>query len=100
MDSIRSLQEGYTFDEHDDLLPLTTSDYTGFACAIVGLMVAAGGGIGGGGILVPIYILVMGFSPKNAIPLANVTVFGGAVANTYLNSRKRHPLADRPMVDW
>jgi len=100
LDSLRTLQEEYTYDEHADLLPLTSSDWTGFFCAICGLMIAAGGGIGGGGILVPIYILVMGFSPKNAIPLANVTVFGGAVANTYLNSKKRHPLADRPMVDW
>lgn len=98
--ALRDLQESYTFDEHAPLFPLTTSDYTGFACAVLGLMVAAGGGIGGGGILVPIYILVMGFSPKNAIPLSNITVFGGAVANTYLNSTKRHPLADRPMVDW
>ena len=62
--------------------------------------VAAGGGIGGGGVLLPIYILVMGFSPKHAIPLSNITVFGGAVANTLLNVRKRHPLADRPLVDW
>eukprot|EP01082_Thalassiosira_pseudonana_P009284 g8277.t1 g8277 contig29:144639-146012(-) len=63
-------------------------------------MIAAGGGIGGGGVLVPIYILIMGFSPKHAIPLSNITVFGGAVANTILNVRKRHPLADRPLVDW
>mmetsp|Transcript_3212 Transcript_3212/g.4700 ORF Transcript_3212/g.4700 Transcript_3212/m.4700 type:complete len:425 (+) Transcript_3212:1007-2281(+) len=63
-------------------------------------MIAAGGGIGGGGILVPILILVMGFSPKHAIPLSNVTVLGGAIANTLLNSRKRHPHADRPLVDW
>jgi uncharacterized membrane protein YfcA len=42
----------------------------------------------------------MGFSPKHAIPLSNVTVLGGAVANTILNTRKRHPLADRPLVDW
>ena len=63
-------------------------------------MIAAGGGIGGGGVLVPIYILVMGFSPKKAIPLSNITVFGGALANTVLNVRKRHPLADRPLVDW
>mmetsp|Transcript_26287 Transcript_26287/g.56435 ORF Transcript_26287/g.56435 Transcript_26287/m.56435 type:complete len:120 (+) Transcript_26287:416-775(+) len=63
-------------------------------------MIAAGGGIGGGGVLVPIYILVMKFSPKNAIPLSNITVFGGAIANTLLNIRKRHPLADRPLVDW
>ena len=50
--------------------------------------------------LVPIYILIFGFSPKHAIPLSNITVFGGAIANTLLNSRKRHPLADRPLVDW
>ena len=87
-------------EEHDPLFPLSNKDYIGFFCAIIGLMIAAGGGIGGGGILVPIYILIMGFSPKHAIPLSNITVFGGALANTILNSQKRHPLADRPMVDW
>jgi len=87
-------------EEHKPLHPLDSNDYVGFVCATLGLMVAAGGGIGGGGILVPIYILVMGFSPKHAIPLSNITVFGGACANTYLNSKKRHPLADRPLVDW
>ena len=87
-------------EEHEPLFPLTTSDYIGFFCAILGLMVAAGGGIGGGGILVPIYALVMGFSPKHAIPLSNITVLGGALANAVLNTSKRHPLADRPLVDW
>jgi hypothetical protein len=52
-------------ESHASLFPLTTSDRLGFFFAIIGLMVAAGGGIGGGGILVPIYILVMGFSPKH-----------------------------------
>ena len=87
-------------EQHKALYPFNSTDYRGFLCAILGLMVAAGGGIGGGGILVPIYILVMGFSPKHAIPLSNITVFGGACANTYLNTKKRHPLAERPMVDW
>jgi uncharacterized membrane protein YfcA len=95
---IRSLQ--IDFDEHKVLFPLDSSDYAGVICAVLGLMIAAGGGIGGGGILVPIFILVMGFSPKHAIPLSNVTVFGGAVANAVLNANKRHPLADRPLVDW
>lgn len=63
-------------------------------------MVAAAGGIGGGGILVPIYILVLRFSPKYAVPLSNITIFGGAITNTFLNMKKRHPLADRPLVDW
>lgn len=89
------------YDEnHQPLFPLSTSDRVGFSLAICGLMLAAGGGIGGGGILVPIYILVMGFSPKHGIPLSNVTVFGGAIANMVLNTQKRHPLADRPLIDW
>jgi len=87
-------------EEHAPLFPLTTSDYYGFFFAVAGLMVAAGGGIGGGGILVPIYILIFGFSPKHAIPLSNITVFGGACANVLLNTPKRHPLVDRPLVDW
>jgi len=89
-----------THQGHKPLLPVDANDYIGFTCATIGLMIAAGGGIGGGGILVPIYILVMGFSAKEAIPLSNVTVLGGAIANTLLNVRKRHPLADRPLVDW
>jgi len=99
---VRSLQKHgeYVFSEHKALRPLDSSDYAGVICAVLGLMIAAGGGIGGGGILVPIFILVMGFSPKHAIPLSNVTVFGGAVANAVLNANKRHPLTDRPLVDW
>ncbi len=34
------------------------------------------------------------------IPVSNITVFGGAIANMVLNVRKRHPLADRPLIDW
>ena len=52
-------------ENHKSLFPLSTNDKIGFSFAICGLMIAAGGGIGGGGILVPIYILVMGFSPKH-----------------------------------
>lgn len=35
-----------------------------------------------------------------AIPLSNITIFGGAIANMILNVQKRHPFADRPLVDW
>ena len=47
-----------------DLFPLELPDYIGFGCAVLGLMLAAGGGIGGGGILVPIYILLFEFPVK------------------------------------
>lgn len=40
-------------EEHESLFPLSSEDKWGFALATLGLMIAAGGGIGGGGILVP-----------------------------------------------
>ena len=83
------------------LFPLQKQDYIGFTCAIVGLMIAAGGGIGGGGILVPVYILLLDFPVKHAIPLTSMTVLGGAVANNLLNVNKKHP--DHPLrscIDW
>jgi hypothetical protein len=91
------------FDEetgHKYLMPLGMRDIGGLIFAAVGLMIAAGGGIGGGGMLVPIYIIVLGFAPKYAIPLSNVTVLGGAVTNVACAWHKRHPAADRPLIDW
>ena len=55
-------------------------------------------------VIVDVYLCVsstcFGIDRCTAIPLSNVTVFGGAVANMVLNSNKRHPLADRPLIDW
>jgi len=90
-------QENESF--HKDLFPLDSTDYIGFICATLGLILASGGGIGGGGMLVPIYVLVMGFTPKHAIPLSNITVFGGSISNFILNRVKRHPEANRPLMD-
>lgn len=85
---------------HKPLFPLDATDFWGFFAAAIGLMIAASGGIGGGGVLVPIYILVMGFRTKFGIPLSNVTILGGSITNVYLNLKKRHPMVDRPLVDW
>ena len=76
------------------------SDIWGVVLVTLGLLVAASGGIGGGGILVPLLILVFGFSPKHAIPLSNFTILGSSVTNMVLNLDKRHPTEDRPLVDW
>lgn len=91
-------EHGHTW--HKPLHPIGGWDVVGVGLACIGLMIAAAGGIGGGGILVPLYILVLGFDPKHAIPLSNITIFGGAITNTVLNLSKRHPDADRPLVDW
>lgn len=85
---------------HKDLFPLDASDYWGTFLVVIGLLIAASGGIGGGGILVPLLILVYGFSPKHAIALSNFCIVGSSITNMVMNLSKRHPDADRPLVDW
>lgn len=85
---------------HKPLFPFDSSDWWGTITVTLGLLVAAAGGIGGGGILVPLYILVMGFRPKYAVALSNFTIVGSSITNIIMNLPKRHPHADRPLVDW
>jgi uncharacterized membrane protein YfcA len=49
------------------------------------LLIAAGGGVGGDGLLVPLYILCFQFTTQDAVALSNVTIAGGAVANMACN---------------
>ena len=82
------------------LAPMSGRDVVGFMAASIGVVLGSSGGIGGGGIVVPFYIIVLGLSPRFAIPLGSVTVLGGSLAGLILNLRRRHPLADRPVIDW
>lgn len=85
---------------HKDLFPMDAADLWGTFLIGLGSMIAASGGIGGGGMLVPLLILIFEFSPKYAIPLSNFTIVGSSITNIVLNLVKRHPDADRPLVDW
>lgn len=72
----------------------------GFAI-LVGAMIAAGGGLGGGGVFVPIYILILGYPPKFAAALSQATIFGGSIVNLIMNLRKTHPTrTHRPLTDF
>ena len=79
-------------ENHASLFPLSTSDKMGFAFAICGLMIAAGGGIGGGGILVPIYILVMGFSPKHGECMHVLLPFWDTSEKERIQAKKRETI--------
>lgn len=104
--------DDYFFGEDDDflkyvgdppvptLIPLSGRDVIGFMLSSLGVTLGSSGGIGGGGIVVPIYIIVLGLAPRIAIPLGSVTALGGSMAGLLLNLKKRHPLADRPVIDW
>jgi hypothetical protein len=56
------------------LRPLDYRDALALLLCGLGLAIAAAGGLGGGDLLVPVYVLVLGLPPKQAIPLSNATV--------------------------
>ncbi|KNC56363.1 uncharacterized protein AMSG_02333 [Thecamonas trahens ATCC 50062] len=85
---------------HKPLLPLAATDLTGTLGVVLGAALAAGAGLGGGGLFVPLFVLVMGFAPSEAIPLSKATIFGSALANFVVAARRRHPAASRPLIDY
>jgi len=91
---------GPKLEHRKKLWPLDAGDWTGVGLVAIIQVTTAGGGIGAGAILVPMYIWVMGFPQKLAIPMANVTVFGGALAQAMLQMIERHPKANRPLIDF
>mmetsp|Transcript_21760 Transcript_21760/g.34899 ORF Transcript_21760/g.34899 Transcript_21760/m.34899 type:complete len:501 (-) Transcript_21760:82-1584(-) len=89
-----------TDSPHKSLFPLTWREYVAVVLVFCGSFVSAGSGIGGGGIFISIFILLLGFTITQAVPLGNATVLGGAIANASLNWKKRNPAADRPLIEY
>ena len=65
------------------------------------IIIGAAGGIGGGGVLVPVLMISENIGPHGAIPMSKLTIFGSAVCQLALNSRKRHTHDPRrPLIDY
>ena len=59
-----------------------------------------GAGIGGGGLFVPIMMLLFDFPTSYAIPTSKAIIFGGSLAVTLFNLNKRHPYYERPLINY
>ncbi|KAK4336564.1 hypothetical protein RND71_044082 [Anisodus tanguticus] len=66
----------------------------GFFAAALGSV----GGVGGGGIFVPMLTLVIGFDPKTSTAISKCMVTAGAT--DYYNIKQRHPTMDMPVIDY
>jgi uncharacterized membrane protein YfcA len=65
-----------------------------FVCGAV----AAGGGIGGGGVFIPILFILGGFRLTDAVPISNVMIAGASIANYIQMAPQKHPYVDRPLI--
>ena len=58
---------------------------------------------GGGGIYVPILIIIGGFDHQLSIALSKAIIFGGAITNFLFFAMRRHPKypeVNRPLIDY
>ncbi|KAK9165559.1 hypothetical protein Scep_000750 [Stephania cephalantha] len=58
------------------------------------------GGVGGGGIFVPMLTLIIGFDPKSSTAISKCMIMGAAGSTVYYNLRLRHPTKDLPIIDY
>lgn len=58
------------------------------------------GGVGGGGIFVPMLTLIVDFDPKSSTAISKCMIMGAAGSTVYYNLRLRHPTLDMPLIDY
>jgi uncharacterized membrane protein YfcA len=66
----------------------------------IGSALSNAGGIGGGGLLLPILILQLNFSTTEAIPISKLMIFTGALTSYIMGIRNKHPFRDAPALDF
>lgn len=58
------------------------------------------GGVGGGGIFVPMLSLIIGFDAKSSTAISKCMIMGAALSTVYYNLNLRHPTLDLPIIDY
>lgn len=71
--------------------------------SIIGFLGAAFGtvgGVGGGGIFVPMLTLIIGFDAKSSTAISKCMITGGAATTVFYNLKLRHPTLEMPIIDY
>ncbi|CAL9085689.1 unnamed protein product [Musa textilis] len=99
--SKRSLQEDGSSYSH--VWPAMKFEWRIAVGSVIGFLAAAlgsVGGVGGGGIFVPMLTLIIGFDPKSSTAVSKCMIMGTACSTVYYNLRLRHPSLDAPLIDY
>ncbi|XVF59608.1 hypothetical protein PTKIN_Ptkin07bG0289500 [Pterospermum kingtungense] len=72
----------------------------GTIVGFLGAALGSVGGVGGGGIFVPMLALIIGFDPKSSTAISKCMIMGAAGSTVYYNLRLRHPTLDMPLIDY
>ena len=80
--------------------PATIREIVGLVCIVVGSALSNAGGIGGGGLLIPILILILKFETHEAIPISKIMIFTGALTAFIMGLNYKHPYRDAIALDY
>uniref|UniRef100_A0A6V7QWN6 Sulfite exporter TauE/SafE family protein n=1 Tax=Ananas comosus var. bracteatus TaxID=296719 RepID=A0A6V7QWN6_ANACO len=58
------------------------------------------GGVGGGGVFVPLLNLVVGFDTKSAAALSKCMIMGASTSSVWYNLQVSHPTKEVPIIDY
>ena len=77
---------------HKNILPILNEEIAGIIILPILLGLCNIGGIGGGGLIIPVSITFFGFSTREAIAISNATIFAGAMTRFFFFSIwEKHP---------
>jgi uncharacterized membrane protein YfcA len=88
------------FCKHKKFFPVTGKEVIGAVLIFIGSALSNAGGIGGGGLLVPILILFLNFNTKEAIPISKLMIFTGALTAFIMGIRNKNPYRDATAIDF
>ena len=85
---------------HKGIFPIYGSEFAGIIVLTVLIALANVGGVGGGGLIIPIIMALFSFHTKEAIAISGFTIFTGSVARFIYSYNQRHPEKDATMIDY
>mmetsp|Transcript_1418 Transcript_1418/g.1928 ORF Transcript_1418/g.1928 Transcript_1418/m.1928 type:complete len:136 (+) Transcript_1418:154-561(+) len=65
---------------HKGIFPIYASEFIGILVLTILIALANVGGVGGGGLIIPVIMSLFGFHTKEAIAISGFTIFTGSVA--------------------
>ncbi|KAL4466077.1 hypothetical protein ABPG74_004314 [Tetrahymena malaccensis] len=85
---------------HDSLWPPSALDIITYILIPIVVGIGNVGGLGGGIVKVPMLMLMLNYQTKVATFISYCILFGSCLANSTLLIFKKHPLQDKPIIDY
>ena len=80
-----------SFCEHEPVSFADPIQITGLVVLIIVSALANAGGIGGGALIIPVYMFIFDYTVGHSVPLSKATILAGAIVNIIMIVNQRNP---------